>query len=378
MAIKRLLIGVMLCVVAMVPTGVFAEDISRDAVYAEERAFYFGRVTTIFQETLHAQYGMEEMIQEVSVRVMTGPDDNTDQRITYVTAASLFAHHRLDVGDTVILTKDPGTGSNEYIVLDIFRIPGVVMVFAIFLLLAIIFAGIRGVTSMFGLAASLAILTFGIVPGIMAGYDPLLVCLIGSGAIAVVSILLAHGVNARSIVALVATLITLVLCVLFSLLAVMLAKLAGSGTEEALYLQIGSLPSLNLQGLLLGGMIIGTLGVLDDVTTAQVAAVEELRLANTSFSARELYQRGLRVGREHIAALVNTLALAYAGASFPLFLLFSIQGGPPLWVVLNSEHVMEEVIRAIVGGASLVIAVPIATGLAAYYFSRPKTSTYVR
>ncbi len=378
MAIKRIVLGLALCIVASMPTGVFAEEVSNDAVYADESAYFLGSVTMIFSETLNAEYGMEEMVQDVNVRMMTGPDNGTDQRITYVTSASLFAAHQLDVGDTVIVTQDPGAGSGEYIVLDTFRIPGVLIVFAIFLLLAIVFARLRGVTSMFGLAASLAILTFGIVPAIMAGHDPLLVCLIGSGAIAIVSILLAHGVNRRSVVALIATILTLVLCVLFSLLAVMLAQLAGSGTEEALYLQIGSLPSLNLRGLLLGGMIIGTLGVLDDVTTAQVAAVEELRLANTSFGAAELYRRGIRVGREHIAALVNTLALAYAGASFPLFLLFSVQGGPPLWVVLNSEHVMEEVIRAIVGGASLVIAVPIATALAAYYFSRPKNTHYAR
>ncbi len=176
--------------------------------------------------------------------------------------------------------------------------------------------------------------------------------------------------NKRSGIALGSTLITLVGAVIFSVVAVMLAKLSGSGTEEAIYLQIGSLPSLNLQGLLLGGMIIGTLGVLDDVTTAQVAAVEEIGIADVSLTRKELYKRGLRVGREHIASLVNTLALAYAGASFPLFLLFALEGGPPLWVVLNAEYVMEEVVRAIVGGASLVIAVPISTFAAAWYFGK--------
>lgn len=376
MVIKRWIAALVLGFVACMPTGVFAEETG--TVYAEDRSFYFGRVTIIFSEEVREEFGMEEMVQRVNVQMTTGPDRGTDQLIEYATTVSQFEHQSLEVGDTVIVTRDTVTGSGAYIVIDTFRIPGVLIMFAAFVVLAIIFAGIRGVTSLFGLAASLAVLAFGVVPAIMNGHSPLVVCLIGAGVIAVTSILLAHGFNRRSVIALVATLLTLVGGVAFSLIAVVLAKLSGSGTEEAIYLQIGSLPSLDLRGLLLGGMIIGTLGVLDDVTTAQVAAVEEIGIADKTLSAKELYQRGLRVGKEHIAALVNTLVLAYAGASFPLFLLFSIEGGPPLWVVLNAEYVMEEVVRALVGGASLVIAVPISTALAAYYFSKHRNSSYAR
>lgn len=376
MAIKRWIAALVIGFVACVPTGVFAEETG--TVPSEDRSFYFGRVTIIFSETAREEFGMSEMIQRVNVHMTTGPDDGTDQLIEYATTESQFEHQKLEIGDTVIVTRDTVTGSGAYVVIDTFRIPGVLIVFAVFVVLAIIFAGIRGVTSLFGLAASLAVLAFGVVPAIMSGYSPLVVCLIGAGVIAVVSILLAHGFNRRSCIALAATLLTLIGGVLFSLIAVALAKLSGSGTEEAIYLQIGSLPSLDLRGLLLGGMIIGTLGVLDDVTTAQVAAVEEIGIADNTLSAKELYHRGLRVGKEHIAALVNTLALAYAGASFPLFLLFSIEGGPPLWVVLNAEYVMEEVIRALVGGASLVIAVPISTALAAYFFNKHRKTSYAR
>jgi uncharacterized membrane protein len=157
------------------------------------------------------------------------------------------------------------------------------------------------------------------------------------------------------------------------MLAVAVTSLSGAGTEEAVYLQLSYLPELNLAGLLLGGIIIGTLGVLDDVTTAQVAAVEEISLANRSLSVAELYKRGLSVGREHIAALVNTLVLAYAGAAFPLFLLFALPDHPPLWVILNGENIIEEVVRALVGGSSLMLAVPIATALAAAVFGSKKT-----
>jgi uncharacterized membrane protein len=125
-----------------------------------------------------------------------------------------------------------------------------------------------------------------------------------------------------------------------------------------------------MRGLLLGGIILGALGVLDDITTAQAAAVDELHRANPSLDARELYRRGLSVGREHITALVNTLFLAYAGASLPLFILFTIYNEVPVWVALNSEFVAEEVVRTLVGSMALILAVPITTAAAATIVSR--------
>ena len=343
---------------------------SSDSVFQNQQQFSFGRVTIIYSEGETPGAGYDEKYQRVNVKMTSGVDAGKDEMIEYSMTVNAFEAQKLAVGDTVILTKSAIAGDDSYTILDKFRIPGVLIGLAIFFLLAIIFGGIRGFTSMLGLGASLAILMVVVVPMIVAGYDPLMVCVLGSMGIAVISILLAHGFNRRSWIALGATLLTLIGAVAFSILAIMLAKLSGSGTEEAVYLQLGSLPSLDLQGLLLGGIIIGTLGVLDDVTTTQVTTVEEISLADSSLTRRELYKRGLRVGKEHIASLVNTLALAYAGASFPLFLLFAIQGGPPLWVVVNAEYVMEEVVRAVVGGAALVIAVPISTIAAAYYYGK--------
>jgi uncharacterized membrane protein len=375
MDIKRFMVVGVLMIGAWLPSAAHAEettvaDVPDDSVFVTVDPFYLGEVTIIYSEGQSSTEGLDEAYQRVNVRLKSGPDKGTDQFIEFVSTTNSFEQQKLSVGDTVIVTKSSIGGDDAYLILDKFRIPGVSIVLAIFFLLALLFGGFRGVSSLFGLAASLAILIFGVVPTILAGHNPLIVSVIGSCVIAVVSILLAHGVHKRSGLALVSTMITLVGAVLFALLAVMITKLSGAGTEEAVYLQIGSLPSLNLQGLLLGGIIIGTLGVLDDVTTTQVASIEEISKADTTLTGRELYQRGINVGREHIAALINTLALAYAGASFPLFLLFAINSGPPLWVVLNAEYVMEEVIRAIVGGASLVIAVPISTAFAAYYYGR--------
>jgi uncharacterized membrane protein len=195
---------------------------------------------------------------------------------------------------------------------------------------------------------------------------------LGAAVIAVISIFVAHGHTQRTWLALTSTLLTLLGTVAVAGLAVLFAKLSGAASEEAYYIQVGQFENLDLRGLLFGAIIIGTLGVLDDVTTSQVAAIEEIHKANGSLSVTELYHRGMSVGREHIAALVNTLALAYAGASFPLFLLVAAFPTQPLWVTLNSQIIIEEVIRTLVGSSALVLAVPLSSLLAAIVFGREK------
>ncbi len=146
------------------------------------------------------------------------------------------------------------------------------------------------------------------------------------------------------------------------------AKLLGNGSEEAYFIQAGYFGAINLQGLLLGGIIIGALGILNDITTAQSAAVEEIHGADKSLSFKQLYKKGSSIGREHIASLINTLVLVYVGSSLPLFLLFAVNS-QQLWTVLNSSTIAEEIVRALVGSIALILAVPITTALAAYYFS---------
>jgi uncharacterized membrane protein len=192
--------------------------------------------------------------------------------------------------------------------------------------------------------------------------------LIGTILISIVSLLVAHGRSERIYIALVSTLFTIGIAFGLASIAIHIAQLFGNGTEEAFYLQSAPLTPIDLRGLLLGGMIIGLLGVLDDCATAQAAAVDEIYSANPSFTWMELYRRGMSVGREHITALVNTLALAYAGASLPLLLLF-VAYPQPWWVTLNSEPMAEELVRTLVGSVGLLFAVPLTTIIAAWYFA---------
>lgn len=328
------------------------------------------KVLEIVSEDPKLDFGFDEAQQVINLEFLTGPRDGSVTTIEYTISASAFESQKLKKGNRVIIaTVHDSTFSQDYI-LDKYRLPWAVVLTTAFGILAVALGRRKGFGALVGLAISLGVITLLVVPWIIRGGSPLLASVSGALVISVVSMLLAHGTAKRTQLALGATLGTLALAVILSLLSVALVGLTGGGSEEAIYLQIGYLSGIDLRGLLLGGIIIGALGVLDDVTTAQVAAIEEIHKANPALSRSELYRRGLSVGQEHIASLVNTLMLAYVGASFPLFLLFSMPDHPPLWIVLNGENILEEVLRGLVGGASLMLAVPISTALAAISFGR--------
>jgi uncharacterized membrane protein len=187
-------------------------------------------------------------------------------------------------------------------------------------------------------------------------------------------IFVAHGFSCRTGLALLATYATLLIAAILSAVAIGVVRLNGIATEDAAYLH-QQMPFLNIQGVLLAGIMIGVLGVLDDITVGQAAAVDEIRRANSKLSWRELYERGIHVGREHISSLINTLVLAYAGSSFVFVVYVAAVLNLPIWLTLNSELVMEEVVRSLVGSFALILAVPIATFLSAYFLSRPPRHT---
>jgi uncharacterized membrane protein len=164
--------------------------------------------------------------------------------------------------------------------------------------------------------------------------------------------------------------ITFTITAIMAVSFVKIASLFGLGTEEAMFIVGDARIKINMQGILLGGIIIGTLGVLDDITTSQAAAIDEINKANPKLTMYQLYKHGTSIGKEHIASLINTLALAYVGAALPLLLLFSINQGTPLWVIVNSEYIAEEIVRTMIGSLSLVLAVPITTILATYFLKK--------
>lgn len=347
----------------------FEEPVMTDQIPPDQ--FYRGVIVEVLEES-QTETGMGDSIttQRLKIRFTTGDLKGQEKELLNDGVFTINGGKPLKAGQKILIYKTAASGEEQFYVADTYRLPSLYIMLAAFFVLAIVLSHWKGLASILGLAISILVIVKFIIPQIIDGKNPLLISLIGALMIALVSIYLAHGFNRKTSVALVSTLLTLGIAAGLAILFVNAGHLFGLGSEEAFYVQqLGTLANLNLKGLLLGGIILGALGVLDDITTAQTATIYELRRANPSLSMAELFKRGLIIGREHINSLVNTLFLAYAGASLPLFLFFTVGGSTqPIWVTLNSEFIAEEVVRTLVGSMSLMLAVPITTFLAAYYF----------
>ncbi len=201
------------------------------------------------------------------------------------------------------------------------------------------------------------------VPAILDGPSPPGVALVGSLAIMLVTLVVTHGFGPKMLAASLGTASALVLTLGLGSLFIGGAHLTGLSSDEAIFLR-ASVGNISITGLLLAGMVIGALGVLDDLTVTQASTVLALRRANPSLGFRRLFASAIAVGHDHIAATVNTLVLAYAGAALPVLLIFSL-GGTSFGDALNSESVATEVVATLVGSIGLIAAVPLTTALAA-------------
>ncbi len=273
---------------------------------------------------------------------------------------------KVRIGDRVFVSYTQSTeGEDKYFISDFNRTRPLLTLGLVFLAAVVTVGKIRGLRAFLGLIISLATLLKFIIPQIVSGASPIKTAIMGSVFILTTTLYLAHGINLKTTAAVAGTFISLVITGILTYAFVNFARLSGFGSEEAGFLSLLPGIQINLQGILMAGIIIGALGVLDDITISQSACVFELHEANKNLSWSELYKRGLRIGQDHIASLVNTLVLAYAGASLPLLLLFTLSGGEPVSQLINREMIANEIVRTLVGSLGLVAAVPITTMLAA-------------
>lgn len=283
---------------------------------------------------------------------------------------------RIAVGDKIILvllTDPENPDVSSYNIATHQRGQPLLWLAAVFAIAIVVFGRWRGLAALGGLIASFAILLTFVLPGIQAGNQPLLVAIIGSALIMFVVLYLTHGITAQTSVAVLGTLASLVLTGILGTVATAATHLTGFGSEEATTLSMFQ-TQVDLHGLLLAGIIIGSLGVLDDVTVTQAATVTELAHANPNLTRRQLYRAATRVGRAHIASTVNTIVLAYAGASLPLLLLL-IADSRGVTEIITSEFMAQEIVRTTVATLGLIAAVPITTALAALVSTAGRHST---
>lgn len=308
--------------------------------------------------------------KRATIRVDTGADKGR----TFTEIVQPDQSRQLHQDEKVVVAYEPSAPKDlQYSVADVNRRFPMALLAGIFALAVVIVGRMRGVMALVALAVSFMVLTFFILPAVLQGSNPLVVAVVGASAIMLIALYMCHGLSARTSVAVLGTLISLVLIGVLGSLFIGWAALTGN-TDDNTGLIHGLYPSIDMSGLLLAGVIIGSLGVLDDVTVTQTSAVWELHEANPTMGWRGLYRAGIRIGRDHIASVVNTLVLAYAGAALPLLLLFSIAQSS-VGAVANSELVAEEIVRTLVGSIGLVASVPVTTLLAALMVSADRPGT---
>lgn len=325
--------------------------------------------------------GCEELsgagCERLAVELSSGEDAG---RTTTITLPGDEAQPDVEVGDDIrVLALDAASGlglgldgeplsgegvERTYVFVDFQRGSSLILLALLFVALVVGFGRRRGALALCGLVASLALVLLFVVPAILQGGPPLGVALVGASAVMLITISLTHGLGAQSAAAMLGTTCALLLTALLAGLFIELASITGLVSEDARLLRGSSGGTLSLSGLVLAGVVIGALGVLDDVTVSQASTVMALRRADPAQGARQLYRAALIVGRDHVGATVNTLVLAYVGAALPVLLIFSTQD-VGLGTTLQREQVAEEIVATLVGSIGLIAAMPLTTGLAA-------------
>ena len=304
---------------------------------------------------------VENVSQTISVKILEG--DQNGKIVTFENDYIL-----LERGDRFFLfhSIDGLDGREMYSVRDVDRRYVIMFFVALFIAVVLFFSGKQGVRSLIGLAGSFLVILYVLIPSILKGYPPMLTSVVVATIILFFAIYFTHGFNRVSTVAFSGTVLAVILTGILAYIGVTLARLTGFATEEAFYLNVNTKGALDFTGLLLGGIMIGVLGVLDDIAVTQAAVVRELYNSAAHLTPTEVYKKAIGVGKEHVGALVNTLALAYTGASLPLLLFFSTTDSS-VSNIINQEIFATEIIRTVVGSIGLILTVPITTFLAVYF-----------
>ena len=319
------------------------------------------RVTKILDEGQINLNGRDQLYQVMQVEILDGDYKGTPFQIDYGKRQLRNDNFRFAPGDEVYVEVDK-TANNvvQAYYVDYVRSQPLLILLIAFVVSILVMGHWKGLGSLVALGISMMMIIYYVIPHILAGEDPVKVSLIGSMILLGVTLYLTYGWNLKTHASVVSMVISLLLTGALSMLFVYLTRLTGYGDENAMYLMQFSSVQIDPRGLLLGGMIIGALGVLDDLVTSQSAAVVEIHDANPSLGFRRTLEKAMRIGQDHVAATVNTLVLAYTGAALPLLLIFTLGQGSYSYFI-NSEFLAEEIVRTLVGSLGLIAAVPIST-----------------
>jgi uncharacterized membrane protein len=361
--LKYLLLFIFILAIFL-PAPVRAADVMQDQVTIVRAKVL--DVLTQSEETM-PNSTVESPVQSLEVQILEGTD-------TGKTVVFDNDYVMLKAGQTFFLsyTIQP-EGNKFYSVFEPDRLPTLAFLLILFIALVLIFGGTQGLRGLLSLSGSMLVIVFVLLPLIIHGFPPLLVSIVVSALIIILGSYVTHGFNKTTSSAVIGMILTVIVTGALAYFAVHNSQLTGVTGDEAIYLSFNLSGGIDLVGILMGGIMIGLLGVLYDVSIGQAISVEELHKIAPHVGRWEIYKRAIRIGREHIGALVNTLAIAYVGASLPLLLLFYSGADATFSVIINREVFATEIIRILVGSIGLVLSVPITTLLAVYMLIKNDT-----
>lgn len=340
---------------------------SAQEIHEEYQGTYRAEIVKIVKEESRTVWDdVESIYKTIEVKFLDGPQKN--KTVTFESdypvineGQNIYVNYLVHIG-----------GQERYAITNIDRTNQVYFFIGLFILAVILLGGKQGVRSLVSLTASFLAIFYILLPGLLHGLNPLMTSIMVASAILFFAIFFTHGFNRESVVAYGGTMLSVFLTSILAIVAVKTTYLSGFSADESVYLNFNTGGTLDFTGLLLGAIIIGVLGVLDDIAVTQAAIVSELYDSNKDISRMEVYKRAMRIGREHVGALVNTLVLAYTGTALPLLLLFKTQQFS-FTTAINLEIFTTEIIRTIIGSIGLIVTVPIVTLLAVYFLKGYKS-----
>jgi len=324
------------------------------------------KIVKIVEEREIVVMDKEQLYQKLELELNT-----SDKKVVIIENGNLPLANTIkySINDNVLVTQNISPdGTEEYIITDFVRNDSLILLAIIFVILLVIIAKWKGLFSLFGMIFTFVVIFAFVLPRLLAGDNPVLIAIIASLIIIPFSFYLAHGFNKKTTIAIISSIISLIITAILASIFTQIGHLTGLSSEEAGMLSIDQ-GNLNMKGILLAGIVIGALGVLDDITISQAAIVDELANTAKLTKVKDLYGRSMVIGKDHITSMVNTLVLAYAGASLPLLLIFT-NNPHPFSEIINYELIAEEIIRTLVGSIGLILAVPITTLIAANWYKK--------
>ena len=313
----------------------------------------------------------EQTYQIVEIEVSEGEFKGSHMFLEFGKNQIMPEDYILKVGSEILVTVgiSPLDNTPGAFFVDFVRGKALVWIFLLFAIISFVIGSWTGVRSLLGIIVGMGVIVLFIIPQIANGANPVVTSIIGSAIFLTVSLYLVYGWRAMTHSAVISMMISLILTGGISVFAVKLARLTGFGNENMMFLIQQSENTIDMRGILLAGIIIGSLGVLDDLVVGQSSTVFQLSEVSEDLKFNDLYQRAMTVGRDHVAASVNTLVLAYAGESLPMLLLFHITNFN-LGMAVNVSFIAEEIVRALAGTIGLFLSIPISTAMACLWVLR--------